>query len=163
FAPRRDDPDFRVERVVAELEPHLVVALAGGAVRHRIGAGLVRDLDLTLGDQRPRDRGAEKIHAFIQRVGAEHREDEVAHELLSLAEVGGEGNHLAAVFLLQPAQDHRRIEPAGIGEHNLFYAFRCGCRHGRSTPWEMLAQYRDWRNPYKGRTRPGTISSVAVT
>jgi hypothetical protein len=42
-----------------------------------------RDLDLALGDQRPRDRGAEQIEALIERVGAEHREDEVAHEFLA--------------------------------------------------------------------------------
>ena len=79
------------------------------------------DLDLALGDQRPRDRGAEQIDALIERVRAEHREDEIAHELLAqildedlldaeqlgllarglellaLAEIGGEGHDLAAI------------------------------------------------------------------
>jgi hypothetical protein len=79
------------------------------------------DLDQALGDQRPRDRGAEQVLALIDGIGAEHREDEVAHEflaqvldedvlgldahhlgllarrleLLALAEVGGEGDDLA--------------------------------------------------------------------
>ncbi len=48
-----------------------------------VGAGLLGDLDQALGDQRPRDRGAEQVLALIKRVGAEHREDEVAHELLA--------------------------------------------------------------------------------
>ena len=83
FAPRRDDPDVRLERVVAELEAHLVVALAGGAVRDGVGAGFARDLDQALGDQRTRDRRAEQVFAFVDGVGAEHREDEVADELLA--------------------------------------------------------------------------------
>ena len=80
------------------------------------------------GDQRPGDRGAEQIGALVQRIGAEHRKHVVAHELfaqvldedlrrahqlglfarrlelLALAQVGGEGHHLAAVAVLQPAQ-----------------------------------------------------------
>ena len=94
----------------------------------RVGADLPRDLDLALGDQRPGDRRAEQILAFVERVGAEHREDEVADELLAqildedvlgldaehlglaprrldllaLAEVGGEGHDLRVIFGLQP-------------------------------------------------------------
>ncbi len=45
FAPRRDHADVRLQRVGAELEAHLVVALAGGAVGDRVGAGLGGDLD----------------------------------------------------------------------------------------------------------------------
>ena len=145
FAPRRDHGHVGLERVVGELEAHLVVALAGGAVRHRIGADLFGDLDLLLGDQRPRDRGAEQILALVERVGAEHRKHVVAHELLAqildedvlrldaeqqrllarrlellaLAEIGREGDHLAAVGGLQPFEDDRRVEPARIGEHDL--------------------------------------------
>ena len=78
LAPGRDDSDRGLERVVGELEAHLVVALAGRAVTDGVGAGLARDLDLLLGDQRPRDRGAEQVDALVERVGAEHREHEVA-------------------------------------------------------------------------------------
>ena len=121
FAPGSDHLHVRLQRVIAELEADLVVALAGRAVRHRVGAHLLGDLDLALGDQRPGDGGAEQVLALVQRVGAEHREDEVAHEglaqivnedlldpehlglaprgfeLLALPEVGGEGDDLAAV------------------------------------------------------------------
>ncbi len=68
IAPRRDHPDAGLERVVRELEPHLVVALAGRAVRDGVGAGRARDLDLALGDERPRDRRAEEIDALVERV-----------------------------------------------------------------------------------------------
>ena len=144
FAPRRDDFDVRRERVIAQFEAHLVVALAGRAVRDGIGAGLAGDLDLALGDQWPRDRGAEQVLAFIERVGAEHRKDEIADEFLAqivdkdlahphhlgllarrlqflaLAEIGGEGDDFATIRFLQPAQDHRRIEPARIGQDDFF-------------------------------------------
>ena len=147
FAPWRDDFDVGIERVIAELEADLVVALAGGAVGDGVGADLAGDLDLALGDQRPRDRGAEKIGAFVKRIGAKHRKDEIADkllaqivdkdladaeqlglaarrlELLALAEIGGESDDLAAIGLLQPAQDDRGVEPARIGQHDLFHRF----------------------------------------
>ena len=123
FPPGRDHGHVRLQRVIRELEAHLVVAFAGGAMGDGIGADLLGDLDLLLGDQRPRDRGAEQILPFIERVGAEHRKHVVAHEflaqvldedvlrldaeqfgllarrleLLALAEIGGEGDHLAAI------------------------------------------------------------------
>ncbi len=144
FAPRRDDLDLRLQRVIGEFEAHLVVALAGGAMGHGIGADQPSDLDLLLGDQRAGNRGAEQIQPLIERVGPEHREDVLGDEflahildedvfrldaeqfgllarrlqLLALAEIGGEGHHLAAIGGLQPFQDHRGVETARIGEHN---------------------------------------------
>src|SRR3546814_6376305 len=49
FAPGGDDLDVRLQRIVAELEAHLVVALAGRPVGDRVGAGLGGDLDLQIG------------------------------------------------------------------------------------------------------------------
>ena len=146
-APRRDDLDVGVERIGGKLEADLVVALAGGAVGDRVGAGFPGDLDQMLGDQRPGDRGAEQIGALIDGVGAEHREDEIADELLAhihdadvldaehlgllarrlqfaaLAEIGGEGHDFRAEFGLQPFQDDGGVETAGIGEHDLLHVF----------------------------------------
>jgi hypothetical protein len=121
-----------------------------------IGAGGARDLDLALGDQRPGDRGAQQIDTLIQGVGAEHREDIVADEFLAqvldidfldahhlglgarrldlfaLAQVGGESDDLAAVIVLQPAQDDRGVEPARIGQHHLLDRAFFDIRHDRS-------------------------------
>ena len=83
FSPRRDDLDVGLERIGRQFVAHLVVALAGRAVRDGVGADLARDLDQVLGDQRPGDRGAEQILALVLRVGAEHREHVIAHELLA--------------------------------------------------------------------------------
>ena len=142
--PGRDHLDVGVERVIRELEAHLVVALARSAMGNGVGAGRFGDLDLPLGDQGPRDRGAEQIDALVKRVRPEHGEHEIAHELLAeildedlldaehlgllarrrellaLAEIGGEGDDLASIGLLQPFQDDRGVEPAGISEHHLF-------------------------------------------
>ena len=152
--PGRDHPDVRLQRVVAQLEAHLVVALAGRAVTDRIGADLPRNVDLGLGDQRPGDGGAEEILALIDRVGAEHREDVVAHELfaqildkdvfgldaeqqrlfsrrakfLALPEIGGEGHNLRIILGLKPLQDDRGVEAAGIGQHDFLHG---GGGHGR--------------------------------
>jgi hypothetical protein len=141
----RQGLDARLQRVGRQLEAHLVVALAGRAVGDGVGAGLAGDLDQALGDQRPRDRGAEQIVPFIAGIGAHHREDEIAHEFLAqivdvdvgvgqahqlglgprrlqlfaLAQVGGEGHDLAPVSDLQPLQDDRGVEAARIGENDL--------------------------------------------
>ena len=154
FAPRCDDLDVGLQRVIAQLETDLVVAFAGCAMRHGIRADFLRDLDLLLGDQGPRDGGAQQIDAFIERVGAEHGEDVIADEFLAhildedvagldaqhlgllarrldlaaLAQIGSERHHLRAIFRLQPFQDDRRIQPARIGEHH-FLDLR---RHGNA-------------------------------
>jgi len=145
LAPRGDDADVGFEGVVAELEADLVVALPGGPVTDGVGADHAGDLDLAFGDQGPGDRGAEQILPLVQGVGPEHREDIVPHELLAqvvdedvlfldaqlqrllarrrqllaLAQIGGEGHDLRAVFGLQPFQDDRGVEAAGIGEDDL--------------------------------------------
>jgi hypothetical protein len=120
-----------------------------------VGARLGGDLDQPLGDQRPRDRGAEQIDTFVNGIGAEHREDEIAHELLAhvldedlldahllglaarrlevigaLAEIGREGDDLRAEFGLQPFEDDGGVEAARIGEHHLLHVrkFRHGMR-----------------------------------
>jgi len=122
-----------------------------------VGADFVGDLDQAFRDQGTRDRRAEQILPLVHRIGAEHRKHEVTHEFLAhvldvdvagldaeqfrlgasrfeflaLAEVGGEGHHLAAVGGLQPFQDDRGVEAPGIGEDDLF-DFLLGAGHGGS-------------------------------
>ena len=138
--PGGDHLDTGLQCVGAELEPHLVIALAGGAVGDGVGAGLVGDLDQALGDQGAGDGSAQQVLALVYRVGAEHGEYEVPDKflaqvvdidfldthglrfgasglnLLALADIGGKGDNLALVVILQPAHDDRGIEAAGIGQ-----------------------------------------------
>ncbi len=147
--PRRDDLQVRREPREGQLEAHLVVALAGRAMRDSVGAFRARDLDLFLGDHRPRDRGAEQVVALVNGVRAQHRKDEVAREflaqiddikfararlerlifealgLVALPDVGAIGDDLAAEVVLDPAQHHRRVEPARVREHQFIYFLGC--------------------------------------
>ena len=151
--PGRDDLDGRVKCRDTQLEPDLIVALAGRAMGHGIGAGFLRDADQMFGNQRPGDRGAQEIKPLIKRIGPEHREHEIAHEffaqiddvdvlrrnahqlgllarrlqLFALAQIGGEGHHLAAIFGLQPFQDDRGVQTARIGKHDFL-----GLQHGKA-------------------------------
>jgi hypothetical protein len=153
-APGRDNFDVGLERVIGELETYLVIALAGRAMGDGVGADFLRDLDLFFGDQRPRDRSAEQILALVERVGPEHRKHVVADEFLAqildkdvlrldaererlgarrrklfaLAEIGREGDNLAAIGRLQPFQNDRGVEPAGIGQHDFLHVlFSTNC------------------------------------
>ncbi len=183
LAPGCYDLDVRGECVIAELEADLVVALAGGTMGDGIGADPMGDLDLALGDQWTRDRGAEQIGALIESVGAKHREDEVAHELfaqivdkdlagaeqlgltarrfelLALAEIGGEGDNLAAIGLLKPAQNDRGVEPARIGEHYLLHRLGHDLVPFRSPVREVLSSHVARERSMFGRTRvlPGRL------
>ena len=48
-----------------------------------VGAGFLGDLDEAFGDQRARDRGAQKVQPLVNRIGAEHWKNEVAHKFLA--------------------------------------------------------------------------------
>ncbi len=69
LAPRRHHFQLRRQRGVGGLETHLVVAFAGRAVAQRIGAHFQRQLDLRLGDDRPRHRGTQQVAALVQGAG----------------------------------------------------------------------------------------------
>ncbi len=138
--------ESRVERVDRDVEADLVVALAGAPVGDRIGAFATGDLDEQLGDQRPRERGGQRVRVLVQRVRLEMRPDEVADEPLPrIDDVGSRGagadgsllhavperaatdvdrqaDDLAVVLLSQPGDGDGRIEPAGVGEDDLLHA-----------------------------------------
>src|SRR5262249_749830 len=146
--PRRDHRYMGLERIVGQFKANLIVAFAGRAMRNSIGTDFLRYFDLFLRDQRSRDRRAKQILAFVKRVCPKHREYVVAHEffaqvlnedvflfdaeerrllpgrleLLTLTEIGCKGDDLAAIDGLQPLQNNRGIEPAGIGENDFLYS-----------------------------------------
>ncbi|MCY1421235.1 hypothetical protein D9M71_368840 [compost metagenome] len=110
-----------------------------------IGTGFVGDFDQTLGDQWARDGSTQQVLTFVDGVGAEHRVDEVAYELFAqvidvdlfhahglrlgtcwlyffaLSQVSGEGHYFTVISVLQPLEDHRSVQAAGIRQNDLFY------------------------------------------
>ncbi len=156
--PRGDDLQVGGQGHVGQLEADLVVALAGGPVADRVGPGLAGRLDLLGGDQRPGDARAQQVVLLVDGVGPQHREavplgelppqvgdDHLVGpalvrlgldvlELVPLAQLGGEGDQLhAGVPLLEPGQDDRRVQPAGVGQDDLFGGGRGGGGHGRTS------------------------------
>ncbi len=143
LAHRRDDLQVRRQRHHRDVEAHLVVALAGGAVGHGLGAFLLGDLDEVLGDQRPPEGGRHQVLALVDGAGLERRHDvllgelaaQVAHdglhgagleglgpdrlEVLLLAEVGDEGDDVVAVLLAEPLDDDRGVEAPGVRQNDL--------------------------------------------
>ena len=110
----------------------------------RVCTGFTGDFDQSFCDQRTGDTGAQQIFTFINRIGPEHREHEIANEFLTqvvdenvfrfdtefkgfltgrveffaLSEIGCEGDHFTLVCVLQPFQDDRGIQTARIGQDN---------------------------------------------
>ena len=131
---------------------------------NRVSAGFLGNLDEALGNQRTGNRGAEQVDALIDGIGTEHRKDKVADEffshildedflhaslfrlqacrfkLFALAEVCSKGNDFSAELGLEPFQNNRGVEAAGIGEHDLFDVFmRCHFVSNPSRVWHMAA------------------------
>ena len=67
-----------VQRQGTQLEPHLVIPLAGGAVRQPLRSLFLSYLDLPLGNNGAGEGGAEEVAAFVLRVGL--RKDEGVKE-----------------------------------------------------------------------------------
>ncbi len=66
FPPGRDHLELRIERFVGEFKPHLIIALAGAAVRDGVGAFLLRYFHLSARDQRAR-KGFPSRYIFFHR------------------------------------------------------------------------------------------------
>ena len=111
-------------------------------MRDCVGVFSARDLDHSLRNQRSRDACAEKILALVNRARLEHRKDEIAGELFAqifdhafrcpsgqrfllqtsefffLADISAERDHLSSIIFLEPAQNDRCIEAAGVREND---------------------------------------------
>ena len=65
LAPRSDHVQVRRDGFIGQLKPHLIVALAGAAVRQGIAARFQRNFRLPLGKQRPRNRRTQQIFVLV--------------------------------------------------------------------------------------------------
>ena len=67
----------------ADLEAHLVVALAGAAVRDGGGAVVLGGLDEVLDDQRAGQRRDQRVAVHVERVGLQRRQAVLLGELVA--------------------------------------------------------------------------------
>ncbi len=132
-----DAREVGCKRCDAHLEAHLVVALAGAAVRDGRRPVQAGCRDEMLDDQRARERGHERVAVHVERVGLQRRDavllgelrpgigdvrlDGTAREraladdvevLAVLADVHRDRDHLRAGCLGDPADGHRGVEAA---------------------------------------------------
>ncbi len=140
FAGRRDDRQRRVEGLDGDIEPHLVVPLAGAAVRNGHGANLVCRVDEELRHQRPGERRGQGVGVLVHGAGGQRRKGEVAEELVpgiddphghrtgghgpafddrlfpAAAEIDVERHDAITAVVGKPGDGPRRIESPRIGE-----------------------------------------------
>ena len=143
------------ERPHADFEPHLVVALAGAAVRDRVRTELPGRGNEMSGDDRTRERRHQRVLPFVERVGLDRARNVLRGELRSgvdhdsvdcagderapadrfevaaLADVDRQRDHLDAPFLLHPPHTHRRVEPTGVREDHPLHLFLPNARDPR--------------------------------
>ena len=124
-----------------QLEANLIVALAGAAVANRVCAFLERNIYDALCDDRAREGSTEQI-LLIGCARLDGRNDIVINKFLgqildvqlgsaglerlllqtvqlsTLTDVAGNRDDLAAVMLLEPRDQYRSIQTAGICQNN---------------------------------------------
>ena len=139
----RDDLQRGRERGGADIEPHLVVPLPRAAVRDARRPLLLCDAHEVLRDERPAERGRERVDALVDGARPQRRPDELAHELLARvhhvrayradveralssafqvhlpAQVHRERCNVGAVLLLQPADGNGGVETPAVSENYL--------------------------------------------
>ena len=129
----------------ADLDAHLVVALAGAAVGHGVGPFSMGRLHQVTGDERASQGGGQGVLVFIDRTGLESREQEVPHQgippvhgkglrrphlqrplpdglQVHHAQVDGQGNHVGVIVLLEPGNGNRCVQPAAVGEDDFVFS-----------------------------------------
>jgi hypothetical protein len=187
--PGRDDRKIGSEGRVGQLEADLVISLPRASVRQRVGADLSRDLDLPPRNERTTHRRAEKVFAIVDRASAKRRIDErldkFLAEILDEALISARRDRLGAyagelfaalpdvacdandpgsmVILLEPRDDDRCVEAAGIGEHDRFVhersyeyqVMQCNCIFNRR-PWRRQRAIVD----ELGRVRSGHSGQI---
>ncbi len=164
-APWRNHLETRRKGVYGELEAHLVIALAGGAVGDGVGSFRDGQIDHGLRDAGAGDGRAEQIAPFIESVGLEHGENVVGGEirleiaddtfggscrqgfglqsiqLLRLTYVGAEGDDFGVVLLLEPHQKNGCVKATGVCENDL-HLEHCLGGLSRTRPRVYSASFR---------------------
>src|SRR5882762_9348038 len=164
FTPRGYDRQIGSECSVSELEADLIVTLSSATMGERIRSHLTSDLNLPARNEGTAHRGAEEVLSTINCSGSEGGPDEILDkfppeildvalvgprsnsfgphtlQLLALAYIRRDADHLGAVTLLEPRDDDRCIEPTGVGEGNC-------ANHGRLNKYSECLNLQSFGPP----------------
>ncbi len=146
FPPGRDHRQLGIEGHRRQFEAYLIVAFACRTMRDSIRAFDLGNIDQMLGDERPRKRGPQQIFPLVDRPGLHGREDEIGQEFFpqiadvklacaglnglllqavqffALPQIRAKTDHLAVIVVIaQPGYNHRCIQAAAVGQHDLIY------------------------------------------
>ena len=150
FSPRSDDCHIRSVCLDCQLETNLIVALAGCAVADGICALFQSDSCQFLTDDRTSERGTQQVAVLVNCASLYGGENVVLNEgllqiqndqlgsagldclffqtvqLCTLSYVCGNCDNFAVIVIfLQPRNDDRSIQTAGICQNNLFNILLC--------------------------------------
>ena len=138
FTPGCNHLDAGLHGISGQLETHLIVTLAGGAVTNSVGLFSSGNLNQALADQRTRNGSTQQIRTFVNRVGLHHRENEIPRKLFrqvldialggaganrfslntveffGLSDIGTEPDDFRFVSFLDPLDNHRGVKSARI-------------------------------------------------
>src|SRR5271157_3054143 len=154
FTPGCDDPQLGRQRLVGQLESHLVIAFPRATVRQGVGALFEGNLHLGLGKQRPGQGSSQQVLALVNRARLDGFPKVAGYKLLAevldknlggatgqslaadggvivaLADVPHHGDNFAAVVFTQPRNDNGGIKPSRVCQyHALDFRWRRS-RHG---------------------------------
>src|SRR5262245_45192993 len=76
--PRCENLESVVQRLVTDLESHLVITLTRCTMRHGASTGSVRHLNLMLRNQRPGNRCSHQIPALVLAMAPQARQEVIA-------------------------------------------------------------------------------------
>jgi hypothetical protein len=118
----------------------LIIPFARGAVGYGVCAHIGGNFHHAFGNEGTGDRCAQQIFTLVNGVGAEHGKNIIPNEFLAqivdenlfgtqffglnpggfqfltLPNIGSEGDDVALILILQPFENHRGIQTAGISE-----------------------------------------------
>ena len=175
LAPGHDDLQLGRQGLIGVLEAHLIVALAGAAVSHGGRTFAQSHFDLVLGDDRTRQRSSQQILVLVNRARLNGRKDVVGQKLLpqifdddfdsarrvgflhdcidvvALANVGNEGNHVAVIVFFQPRNDDGRIQPTRISKYNFLTHWHSSAGSGEH---RLPAAKQEWISECAGDFPP---------
>ena len=145
LACRRNDLEIGGERANGNIEPNLIIALAGAAMCDSRCTLLPRRFNHQTGNQGASERGGDGIDALVERVGLEGGKNELADELIAdigdvradragvkgtlpyllqvidVAEIRRQRDDIVPIILLDPPHSDGRIQPPAIRKNKFVW------------------------------------------